>query len=156
MERFQLFKHLQFEWPVNVGSFGLAISVTFMFYIWIFLLVLSLQGTSFYTCCLQMKFRIDFIAYFICPIVVLVLSTYSSFLGMFLTYWSMNLAIPRQTYRWFVEKIQNVFTFLLRQWWHSRLPSYGYSINKKRSDSLQYLAILDMEPLIPLLSPFLA
>jgi uncharacterized membrane protein YGL010W len=40
MERFQLFKHFQFEWPVNVGSFGfLAISVTFMFYIYLDLLV---------------------------------------------------------------------------------------------------------------------
>ncbi|AQK74346.1 Transducin/WD40 repeat-like superfamily protein [Zea mays] len=45
MERFQLFKHFQFEWPVNVGFFGfLAISVTLMFYIWIFLLVLLLQA----------------------------------------------------------------------------------------------------------------
>jgi hypothetical protein len=34
MERFQLFKHFQFEWPVNIGFFSfLAISVTLMFYL---------------------------------------------------------------------------------------------------------------------------
>jgi hypothetical protein len=102
MERFQLFKHFQFEWPVNVGFFGfLAISVTLMFYIWIFLLVLLLQGTSFYTCCLQMKFteyKLHCLFRMPMPHSCACIISLFYFLGYVLTYWLLllvNLSIPR-------------------------------------------------------------